>query len=340
MSQELNLQDNPEGSSKDRKPVICRAASHPHLAPYCSHLPVAGCSHIREANSRGLLCAAHTHLSSQPMGRGWVRRWQKEPSGGSGTNPEAFRYSGEWQRQPVHAHRTWAWLTLKEKFLRLPCLPASPLQTFIRSQLFSSGCPLFTQGALRGARLRFAPWMSNCSFHVCFLFPLWGWIVWWLLRILFQWKLRFPRFLLIHECLVCALLTFYSVPSGGKARKNSQQDCFLLSDAGWGGQEKHLSAPFSALPAPLLYQGLLKAPAGSSLWIGNCVGKHLHSLKNHSQSPIGICYPWLVLTCSDWGKHLWCCQPEFLTLKWFFFNFQYKFLCYEFLISPIAYATI
>lgn len=101
MSQALNLQDNPEGSSKDRKPVICRAASHPHLAPYCSHLPVAGCSHIRGANSCGLLCAAHTHLSSQPMGHGWVRRWQKEPSGGRGTNPEAFRYRGEWQRHPV-----------------------------------------------------------------------------------------------------------------------------------------------------------------------------------------------------------------------------------------------
>lgn len=112
MGQALNLQDNPEGSSKDRKPVICRAASHPHLAPYCSHLPVAGCSHIRGANSRGLLCAAHTHLSSQPMGHGWVRRWQKEPSGGRGTNPEAFRYRGEWQRQPVHAHRMRAWLTL------------------------------------------------------------------------------------------------------------------------------------------------------------------------------------------------------------------------------------
>lgn len=67
----------------------------------------------------------------------------------------------------MQAHRTWAWLTLsEEKLLRLPCLPAAPLATpdIYRSQLFSNGCPLFPQGALRGARLRFAPWVSNCSF--------------------------------------------------------------------------------------------------------------------------------------------------------------------------------
>lgn len=129
----------------------------------------------------------------------------------------------------------------------------SPLQTSIRSQLFSNGCPLFPHKALRGARLRFAPW--GRTVHLCFLFHLWGWIVWWLLRILFQWKLHFPRFLLIHECLVCALLTFSIVPSGGKARKNSQQDCSLLSDAGWEGQKKPLSAPFFCLACPLIVPG-------------------------------------------------------------------------------------
>lgn len=170
MIQALNLQGNPEGSSKDREPVICRAASHPHLAPYCSHLPVAGCSHIRGTNSHGLPCAAHTHLPSQPLEHGWVRRWQKEPSGGRRTEPRGLQVqSGEWQRQPVHAHRTWAWLTLEGKAPEIalpPCRPAWPLQTFIRSQLFSNGCPLFTQGALGGAKLRFAPWVSNCSFHL------------------------------------------------------------------------------------------------------------------------------------------------------------------------------
>lgn len=40
-----------------------------------------------------------------------------------------------------------------------------------------------------------------------------------------------------------------------------------------------------------------------------------------------------------WVKHSWCCQPDFLTLKWSLY-FQYQFVCYEFLISPIAYATI
>lgn len=75
----------------------------------------------------------------------------------------------------------------------------------------------------------------------------------------------------------------------------------LLAVRRWLGRSKETVVSTVFLPClpPLLYQGLLKAPAGSSLWIGNCVGKHLHSLNNHSQSPVGICYPWLVLTCSD-----------------------------------------
>lgn len=45
----------PRGLEQGQRAVICGAASRLHLAPYCSHPLVAGCSHIRGTNSHVLL---------------------------------------------------------------------------------------------------------------------------------------------------------------------------------------------------------------------------------------------------------------------------------------------